>query len=297
MNTLQQQQQRYNYLYEQHINNLRLQGKRPSTIDGYSRAVRRITAFFDKSPDNLCIDELKQYFNSLLQTHSWSTVKIDRNGLQFFYRYTLNKQWQWLSIVKPPQVKRIPDILTPTQVSHVINQTKKLRYQVFFITLYSMGLRLSEGLNLTIHDIDKSTMLVHVRDGKGGKDRMVPMPELTLLALRGYWKTHRHETLIFPGTHVNAKTTMDKGGVQKALKRVLQDCRIQKRISPHSFRHCFSTHLLEQGLDLRSLQQLLGHASLNTTARYTQLTQIKQKDMSLAVNKLTGKLNITWSVK
>ena len=297
MNT--SQQQRYNYPYEQHLTNLRLQGKRPSTIDGYARAVRRITAFFDKSPDSLSIDELKQYFNSLIQTHSWSTVKIDRNGLQFFYRYTLNKQWEWLAIVKPPQVKRISDILTPAQISEVINRTKKLRYQVFFMTLYSMGLRLSEGLNLTVHDIDKATMLVHVRDGKGGKDRMVPIPELTLIALRCYWKTHRHPVLIFPSTQAKSQpeiqTPMDKGSVQKALKRVLQDCGIHKRISPHSLRHCFATHLLEQGLDLRSLQQLLGHASLNTTARYTQLTIVKQRDMSHEINKLTDKLNITWS--
>jgi integrase/recombinase XerD len=294
MNT--SQAQRYNYLYEQHLINLRLQGKRPSTIDAYARAVRRITAFFDKTPDMLTTTDLKLYFNSLIQTHSWSTIKLDRNGLQFSYRYTLDKQWEWLAIVKPPQVRRIPDILTSKQVSDVINQTKQLRYQVFFMTLYSMGLRLSEGLNLTIHDIDKSTMLVHVREGKGGKDRMVPLPEHTLLALRDYWKTHRHARLIFPGTHVNAKTHMDKGGVQKSLKKVLSDCRIQKLISPHSLRHCFATHLLEQGLDLRSLQQLLGHASLNTTARYTQLTKVKQRDMSRAVNQLTDKLNITWSV-
>jgi len=217
--------------------------------------------------------------------------------LQFFYRYTLNKQWEWLAIVKPPQVKRIPDILTPKQVSDVISQTKKLRYQVFFMTLYSMGLRLSEGLNLTIHDIDSPTMQVHVRYGKGGKDRMVPMPERSLLALRNYWKTHRHERLIFPGTQLKTNTPMDKGSTQKALKRVLNDCRIKKLISPHSLRHCFATHLLEQGLDLRSLQQLLGHASLNTTARYTQLTKVKQRDMSCAVNNLTDKLDITWSVK
>jgi integrase/recombinase XerD len=274
-----------------------LQGKRPSTIDSYARAVRRITAFFDKTPDTLTNADLKLYFNSLIQTHSWSTIKLDRNGLQFFYRYTLNKQWEWLSIVKTPQVKRIPDILKSKQVSDVINQTKQLRYQMFFMTFYSMGLRLSEALNLTIHDIDKSTMLVHVRDGKGGKDRMVPLPEHTLLALRDYWKTHRHARLIFPGTHVNTKTHMDKGGVQKSLKKVLSDCHIQKLISPHSLRHCFATHLLEQGLDLRSLQQLLGHASLNTTARYTQLTKVKQRDMSRAVNQLTDKLTITWSIK
>ena len=295
MNT--SQEQHYNFLYEQHLINLRLQGKRPSTIDAYARAVRRITAFFDKSPDTLTTPDLKLYFNNLIQTHSWSTIKLDRNGLQFFYRYTLNKQWEWLAIVKPPQVKSIPDMLTPKQVSDVINQTKQLRYQVFFMTLYSMGLRLSECLNLTIHDIDKSTMLVHVRDGKGGKDRMVPLPELTLLALRDYWKTHRHERLIFPGTHTKTNTPMDKGSVQKALKRVLQDCHIKKLISPHSLRHCYATHLLEQGLDLRSLQHLLGHASLNTTARYTQLTKVKQRDMSRAVNQLTDKLTITWSVK
>ena len=140
-------------------------------------------------------------------------------------------------------------------------------------------------------------MLVHVRNGKGGKDRMVPLPELTLLALRAYWKTHRHERLLFPGTHTKTATPMDKGSVQKALKRVLEDCRIKKLISPHSLRHCYATHLLEQGLDLRSLQQLLGHASLNTTARYTQLTKVKQRDMSRAVNKLTDKLDITWTVK
>jgi integrase/recombinase XerD len=137
----------------------------------------------------------------------------------------------------------------------------------------------------------------HVRDGKGGKDRMVPMPELTLLALRNYWKKHRHERLIFPGAQSKTNTPMDKGSIQKALKRVLQHCQIKKHISPHSLRHCFATHLLEQGLDLRSLQQLLGHASLNTTARYTQLTKVKQRDMSRAVNDLTDKLTITWSIK
>lgn len=124
--------------------------------------MRRITAYFDRLPDRLTTADLKQYFNSLIQTHSWSTIKLDRNGLQFFYRYTFNKQWQWFNIVKPPQVRRIPDILTSKQVSDVINQTKKHRYQVFFMTLYSMGLRLSEGLNLTVFDIDHELVLQHV---------------------------------------------------------------------------------------------------------------------------------------
>ncbi len=105
MNTI--EQQRYHYLYEQHLINLSLQDKRPSTIDAYARAVRRITQYFDQAPDTLTTAHLKQYFNNLIQTHSWSTIKLDRNGLQFFYRYTLNKQWEWLAIVKPPQIKRV----------------------------------------------------------------------------------------------------------------------------------------------------------------------------------------------
>ena len=288
---------RYNTLYEQHLTNLKLQGKRPATIDAYSRAVRRITAHFDRVPDTLTTSDLKHFFASLIQTHSWSTIKLDRNGLQFFYRYTLDKQWEWLNIVKPPQVKRLPDILTPQQVSSLITYTRQARYQVFFLTLYSMGLRLSEGLNLTVHDIDSQTMRVHIREGKGGKDRMVPLPQRTLKALRTHWLTHKHPCYLFPGLGTCHDTPMDRGGIQKTMKLVLKECGIKKHASPHSLRHCFATHLLEQGVDLRSLQTLLGHASLNTTARYTRMTQIKQRDAAMAINQLTDDLDLTWSIK
>lgn len=287
---------RYNTLYEQHLTNLKLQGKRPATIDAYSRAVRRITAHFDRVPDTLTTADLKQFFASLIQTHSWSTIKLDRNGLQFFYRYTLDKQWEWLSIVKPPQIKRLPDILTPQQVSSLISHTRQTRYQVFFLTLYSMGLRLGEGLNLTVHDIDSQTMRVHIREGKGGKDRMVPLPLRTLKALRVHWLTHKHPCYLFPGLGTCRDTPMDRGGIQKTMKIVLKECGIQKHASPHSLRHCFATHLLEQGLDLRSLQTLLGHASLNTTSRYTRMTTLKQRDAAMAINHLTDALNLTWSI-
>lgn len=293
------EQQHADLLYQQHLVNLKLQGMRPATIDAYSRGIRRITDFFDRSPDTLDINDLKTYFNALIDTHSWSTVKLDRNALQFFYRYTLDKQWQWLDIVKPPQVKRIPDILTCLQVQHVLAATQQPRYQVFFLCLYSMGLRLSEALSLTVQDIDSDAMIVHIRDGKGGKDRLLPLPMRTLEGLRLYWKTHRHPNLLFPNVQMGAQATgpMDKGGVQKALKKVIKECGITKHISPHSLRHCFATHLLEQGLDLRSLQILLGHHSLNTTARYTQYTQLKQKNAAHALNNLANKLMFDWCMK
>jgi len=208
---------------------------------------------------------LKQYFDALIQSHSWNTVKLDRNGLQFFYRYTLDKQWQWLNIVKPPQVKRLPDILTPQEIGSVISATKKQRYQVFFLTLYSMGLRLSEGLNLTIFDIDRQMMMkMHIRNGKGGKDRYVPLPSRTLLALRRHWLTHHHPQLISPGLGNGKDTPMDKGGVQKALKQVIRDCHINKNIS------------------------------LNTTARYAHLTPTKQHCNTAAINQLADALSLQW---
>tara|TARA_R110001592_G_scaffold330564_1_gene612769 strand:+ start:617 stop:1009 length:393 start_codon:yes stop_codon:yes gene_type:complete len=130
MNT--SEKQHFDLLYQQHLTNLTLQGKRPATIDAYSRAVRRITSFFDRTPDTLTKADLKYYFAHLVKTHSWSIIKLDRNGLQFFYRYTLERQWEWLSIVKPPQVKRIPDIMTNKQIGLLISHTYSLRYQVFF---------------------------------------------------------------------------------------------------------------------------------------------------------------------
>lgn len=297
MNT--SEKQHFDLLYKQHLTNLTLQGKRPATIDAYSRAVRRISSFFDRTPDTLTKADLKYYFAHLVKTHSWSIIKLDRNGLQFFYRYTLEREWEWLSIVKPPQVKRIPDIITNKQVGLLISHTYSLRYQVFFLVLYSMGLRLSEALNLTVNDIDSQTMQVHIRNGKGGKDRLVPLPERTLHALRYYWKIHRHPVLLFPRFGKQKQliiddAPMDKSGVQKALKKVISEMGIKKNISPHSLRHCFATHLLEQGVDLRSLQILLGHNNLNTTARYTQLTAPKQKNNIKALNQLTDQLLIEW---
>jgi integrase/recombinase XerD len=288
------EQQRFDSLYEQHLTNLTLQGKRPATIDAYSRAVRRIAAFFYRCPDNLTTDDLKRYFTQLIASHSWSTVKLDRNGLQFFYRYVLDKQWQWLNIVKPPQVNRLPDILTPTEVAVVISLTHKLRYKVCFLTLYSLGLRLGEAISLRVGDIDSQLMQVHIRDAKGGKDRLIPLPKRTLLALRYYWQTHRHPRYLFPGKDGKPDSLMDKGGIQKALKRVIAECNIHKSIRPHNLRHSYATHLLEQGLDLRSVQSLLGHNSLNTTARYTKLTHITRKNTAEAINKLADDLILKW---
>ncbi len=226
---------RFNKLYERHLRMLKLQGKAKKTIDGYSRAVRRVKTYFDCCPDKLKHKQLEVYFADLVESHSWSTVKIDRNGLQFFWKYVLKINWKWVDIVKPPQVKTIPDILTPTEIEKIIGATRKLRYRVFLLTTYSMGLRLSETLALQVGDIDAERKLVHIRRGKGHKDRLVPLPDFTLKALRELWSKHRHPTLLFPNatgsmeTIRKAKTHMDRGGVQKAMKTVVEECGIKKK--------------------------------------------------------------------
>lgn len=289
MNT--QDLQRYEFLYQQHLTALSLQGKRPATIEGYSRALRRITDYFDRCPDSLSHEDLKHYFAKLIESHSWSTVRVDRNGLQFFYRFVLKRQWEWLDIVKPPQVNTLPDILSPSEIARVICQTRQLRYQTCFLTLYSLGLRLGEGLALTVQDIDAAIMRVHVRLGKGGKDRYVPLPLRTLRALRYYWATHRDPRWLFPDHHGGQ---MDRGGVQKALKQAVVECHIGKKISPHNLRHSYATHLLEIGVDLLSIQRLLGHHSPTTTARYARLTQPRQAHTQQAVNQLCDWLSLNW---
>jgi len=147
------EQARFDELYEDMQQNLLLQGKRPKTIEGYSRGVRRVAEYFDRCPDKLTAADLKKYFASLVESHSWSTVKLDRNGIGFFCRHVLDKPWEWLNIVKPPQVQTLPDILSREETLTVINATRKLRYRVFFLTLYSMGLRLGEGLRMEVGDI------------------------------------------------------------------------------------------------------------------------------------------------
>lgn len=259
---------------------LTLQGMAPKTQQGYARAVRRAAGFFDRCPDDLSAEDLRVYFADFLKTRSASSVNIERCGLQFFYRYVLDQPWNWEKIVQTPRPQRLPDVLTREQMHGLLGSVRKLRYRVFFILLYSTGLRLGEGLTLEVGDIDGERMRIHVRGGKGDKDRYVPITERLLLLLRRWWQTHRHPRLLFPNCvgspeRVRATAeTMDRGGIQAAMKATVRARGIHLHITVHSLRHCFSTHMLELGVDLRELQTILGHTRPETTARYAHLTDV-----------------------
>ena len=292
-------QTRFNQVYQAYLNELTLQGKSPKTVDMYSRCLRQISVFFDTCPDTLTAAQLKTYFLSLVQAKSWSAVKIARNAIQFFYRHVLNKPWDWIPIVKPPVVQPLQDVLSLSEVAAIISCTRKLRYQTYYWVTYSLGLRLSESLNLTVADIDRHLMQVHLRFTKSKKDRFVPLPQVTLLALRRYWLTHRHPSLIFPGGKApylrEGKTmVMDKGGVQKTIKWVARECGISKNVHIHTLRHSFATHLLERGVSLRAIQTHLGHASPVTTAIYTKMTEEVIQNSALMNNDMLSDVEIDW---
>jgi len=261
--------------------------------------VRRVAERFDCCPDNLTQEQLEAHFDALVASHSWSTVKIDRNGLQFFYEHVLKRDWAWLKIVKPPQVRRLPDILTLKEIERLINGTRELRYQTFILVAFSMGLRLGEVVQLQIGDVDKERMKVHVRCGKGSKDRFVTLPQLALEALRRYWKTHRHPGLLFPNGRTGserreAQSMMDRGGIQKSLKAIASSCGMRKHVTPHTLRHCYGALSLEAGVNLRAIQHEMGHERPNTTALYTQLTESTHEDTSKLLNDMLAPLQLSW---
>lgn len=226
----------FNAYYQKHLKCLKLNGLQPKTVEAYSRSIRRIGNYFDCRIDDLSNDELLDYFSDLLGSHSWSTVKLDLYGLKFFYTHVLKKPWQDIPVVKSPKTTRIPDILSVEQLHLLIDATITPIYKIFFFTTYSMGLRLGEGIRLTVGDIDSTNMRVHVRDAKGNKDRLVPLPEKTLTVLRQFWSLHRHPTFIFPSRKRGMKNAhmvdkpLDRGGVQSVMKAVVTQLGIKKKL-------------------------------------------------------------------
>src|SRR6266849_2345477 len=259
---------------------LQLRGLAERTQESYVRAVRQLAEHYHKSPDLISEAELRQYFLYLknVKHYSRNTMTVAICGIRFFYEQTLNRNWAIFGIVRPAPEKKLPVILSLAEVRQILGRIRLLRYQVCLTTIYSCGLRLQEGTNLHVADIDSARRLLHVRHGKGAKDRYVPLPERTLALLRQYWATHRNPLLLFPspghGDVPLATSTepMARSSVQDAFRAALKDTGSNKRASVHTLRHSWATHLLEAGVNLRLIQEYLGHSSPTTTSIYTHLT-------------------------
>ena len=277
---------------------LQLRGLAERTQEAYTRAVRQLAAHYHKSPDQISEAELRQYFLYLknVKHYSRNTMTIAICGIRFFYEQTLQRHWAIFGIVRPAPEKKLPVILSLAEVRQILGRVRLPRYRVCLATIYACGLRLQEGTHLQIADIDSARQMIHVRHGKGAKDRYVPLPERTLQLLRDYWRTHRHPALLFPAEGrehsplAKATEPMSKSSVQDAFHAALKESGNHKRASVHTLRHSWATHLLEAGVNLRLIQEWLGHSSPATTSVYTHLTVKAEQLGAAAINQIMSDL-------
>ena len=259
---------------------LQLRGMAQRTHDGYLREVRKLACHFNTPPDELSEQQVGEYLLYLINECNFApgSLGVAYSGIKFFYTTTEPRDWAVLKKLRRPKQKTLPSVLTIDEVHQLIGAIKQHRNAAYFWTVYSLGLRLEEGLNLQVGDLDSKRMMVHIHRGKGAKDRYLPLPKSTLTVLRAYWVTHRHPTLLFPAFGRNRKVVvtssrpMGPTTVQGCLNQVVEQFGFQKKISPHTFRHSIATHLFEAGVSLRWIQNFLGHSSLQTTLVYLHLT-------------------------
>jgi integrase/recombinase XerD len=283
-------------LRQRMLQDLQLAGLSERTQEAYLRAVRQLADHFHTPPDRISEQQVRDYFLHLKNDRNFASASlgIAYSGIKFFYSHTTPRDWPTLQRLRVRRDKKLPDVLSVDEVRQLIGAVRTVHNRTYFWTVYSLGLRLGEGLHLQVGDIDGARMMVHVHRGKGAKDRYVPLPSRTLAMLREYWVTHRHPHWLFPATgrdHQQAALAdgpMDKSSVQGAMRRVVRELKFRKAISIHSLRHSYATHLLEAGVNLRLIQQYLGHTSLQTTMVYLHLTTVSQEQAVTRIEALMG---------
>jgi integrase/recombinase XerD len=259
-------------LRQRMIEDMRVRNYSPRTIQHYVAQVRFFAEYFGTSPDRLGLEQIRSYQIYLVEERgvSWSSFNIAVCALRFFYGTTLDRQEIVTKIPYGKRPKKLPIVLSQEEVVRIFRCIQSYTYRVMLMTTYAGGLRLSEVLRLKVGDIDSARGVIQVRQGKGRKDRYVPLSKLLLEVLRSYWKIAHPEDYLFPGqkpgNHLSGRT------LQRALRRAVTAAGIRKPVTLHTLRHCFATHLLEAGTDIRTIQKLLGHKRLETTALYTHVT-------------------------
>lgn len=248
-----------------------------TTIQSYLKAVEHFREYINSPLDQLGPDDIRSYHAHLLQDRKLAvnTVVLNVCALRFLYIRVLKRRDMKEDLPYPKQRQRLPVILSPGEVAQLIGAASNLYHRTILMTLYSTGLRRAELCRLKVSDIDSKRMMLRVVEGKGGIDREIPLSKKLLAALREYYRWMRPETYLFPGTvnHSRADKPITPKVVWQAVREACTRAGIKKRVSPHSIRHCFATHLLESGADLRSIQMMLGHSDLEATTVYLHLSR------------------------
>jgi site-specific recombinase XerD len=263
------------------LDDLQRRNYAPATIEAYVSAVARFARHFHRSPDQLGPEDIRAFQVHLLQQHiSWGLFNQIVCGLRFFYTFTLGRPEVVTQIPFGKKPKTLPTVLSPDEIRRLFQAVTTLRDRVLLETDYAIGLRVSELVRLQLPDLDSARGVVIVRQGKGRKDRQVPLSARLLEELRAYWRQYRPALWLFPGQTPAGHLCVNT--VQRLCTEAARRAGLSKRVTVHTLRHSYATHLLEAGTDLLTIQKLLGHRDLKTTARYTHVsTQHLQRTPSL----------------
>ena len=281
-------------LRQKMIEDMQLRGFALRTQEAYLLAVRQLARYYNKSPDLVTEEELRQYFLYLknVKHAARNTCTIALCGIKFFFQHTLGREWKTFDFLRPPHEHKLPVVLSVEEVGRILNCAHHQRYRVCLTLIYACGLRLLEGVRLQVKEIDGERQMLHLHHGKGGKDRYVPLPPACLKMLRRHWQTHRNPVWLFPALRMGrqADQPMNESALQRAFRTALKESGVCKKATVHSLRHSYATHLLEAGVNLRIIQSYLGHASPTTTAIYTHLTSSTHAQTSDKINELVTSL-------
>lgn len=276
------------------VEDLILDDKANRTVYGYVRAVRQLAEFHQRTPEKLTEQDIRDYllYQIVDREVASGTQSVILSGIKFFYRMTCPRDWKTLDQTKLSRVFTLPEVITQPQVFQLIDTARAFRLKAFLWTTYTLGLRIGEAVNLQIGNVDSQRMMVHIHLGKGAKDRYLPLPISTLNVLRKLWLTHRNPTFLFPARGrkqqdgSKAKTPMSISTIQTAIKQITEQLNFGKKVSCHTLRHSYATHLLEAGVSLKAIQKYLGHKSLSTTMVYLHLTETGEVDSRGIINEL-----------
>jgi len=236
----------------------------------YIARVAGMARHFDRSPQDVSHSEVREYLRHLIETGVSRSMFVQTiAALRFLYEFTLDRPEMVLRIPYPKQSRRQPVVLSPGEVARLLKAVQNLKHRTVALVLYGAGLRISEALALELGDIDSDRMVIVVRHGKGDQDRQVALSPVLLDALRVYWRSYQPSLYLFPGR--DPEQPLGNSVIQRAIKAARQRAGISKHATPHALRHSYATHLMEAGTDLRTIQMLLGHRSLKTTALYTHV--------------------------
>jgi site-specific recombinase XerD len=257
------------------IEDLQIRNYAKSTVRNYVSHLRMLAKHFGRSPDQLSPEHIRQYQVYLIREKraSWSHFNMAVCAMRFFYRVTLGRDWPVKHIPYGKKEKKLPVVLSRKEVFRLWEGVFNTKHRLVLMTTYSGGLRVSEVVILKPEDIDPERMLIHIRQAKGRKDRYVPLSHILLGYLQEYRKQIPPSPWLFPG--YNPKNPISKRAAQAACAHAAKQADFSKQVTMHTLRHSFATHMLEAGVDLRRIQKIMGHASLNTTAMYTHVTTDK----------------------